>query len=301
MLAPKDKVFVRPGFVRVQIDITNKCFNKCIYCDRYERHLREDMLWEMSPELFEKALDVCSDMPISMIGVIGGEPQMHTRFREIMEVVRARTQFGKVALFTSIDPYKSKYRDEILSTFRYIPANLHTPEQMRTCQHHPFTLAVKDMVRNRMLRDELINGCWIGDYWCFEISPLGIFHCEVAFGLAMLTGRHGWKIEKGWWKRDSMDDQKYICQYCGGCIPMEKQFLCNNKQKISKSFLNLLDNHNLPKGEYELIKEPFTPEYMSHWAKTWRPSQYRNETEAEAEATGAFLGNRVDWSKWIYP
>jgi hypothetical protein len=305
MKPPREKVYLRPGFVRLQIDITNKCFKSCIYCDRFERHLRPDMLWEMDPGLLEYILDTVAPaaqspgFPAAMVGIIGGEPQMHSKFSEIMEICRSKMRYGKVALFTSIDPAKSKYRDDIARTFRYIPANLHTTEQLYSCQHHPFTLSVCDMVENPDLRRDLIDNCWIGDYWCFSASPLGIFHCEVGYGLAMLQGKKGWPIKPSWWERDTMDDQKYLCNLCGGCIPMEKQYLCNNVQKLSPSFLNMLKDNNLPSGEHELITKPFTLEYMAKWSKTWRPSQYRNETDEEAEATGAFLGNRVDWNKWI--
>lgn len=298
MKPPIEKVLLRRGFARVQIDVTNKCFNKCIYCDRYERHLREDMLWEMDLDMIEYAIDCCLDMPIAMIGIIGGEPQMHSKFKQICSLVRSKTPYGKIALYTSIDPNKSKYKADIMETFRYIPLNPHNSEQLRTCQHQPLTLAVKDMVTDKKLREELIDKCWIGDHWCFSIAPSGIYHCEIGYGLAALQGIKGWPIEKGWWKRETMEDQLHICQLCGGCIPMEKQYLCQTAQKISPSFLEMLKKHNLPIGEYELVPYAFPKSYMAHWAKTWRPDQYRNETIEEAEAIGAFLGNRVDWSKW---
>jgi hypothetical protein len=155
------------------------------------------------------------------------------------------------------------------------------------------------MVENPILRRELIENCWIGDYWCFEASPYGIFHCEVGFGLAMLQGFKGWEIERRWWERDTMADQLYLCELCGGCIPMEKQLLCDGKEKISSSFLQILADNRLPVGDYELITKPFSHHYMAEWSKVWRPSQYRNETDEEAEATGAFLGNRIDWRQWL--
>jgi hypothetical protein len=298
MMSPILKARSRPGFVRLQIDITNRCFNTCVYCTRFIRHLRPDMLWEMDPAQLERIIDCSKDMPVTMFGIIGGEPQMHSRFGEIMEVCRDRLGYGRAALFTSIDPNKSRYRDEIRRTFHYIPANLHTIEQLYSCQHHPFTLAAVDMVSDPMLRSELIENCWIGDMWCFSASPLGIFHCEVAYGLAMLQGIKGWKIEPGWWKRETMLDQLYLCDLCGGCIPMEKQFLIDSVQKISPSFLAMLQKRNLPVGRFELVTQPFTIEYMANWAKVWRPSQYRAEDDEEAERQGAYLGNRIDWSKW---
>lgn len=299
MMTPLQKAFHRPHYVRLQIDITNKCHKACVYCTRFIRHLRKDQIFEMSLDQFEAIIDCSKDMPVSMFGIIGGDPLMHSRFPEIMEICRDKLGWGRAALFTSLDVAKSKHHKDIVRTFHYIPANLHTPEQLQSCRHHPFTLAVCDMVENPDLRRDLIDKCWIGDNWCFSASPLGFFHCEVMYGLAMLQGIKGWDIEPGWWTRGSMADQLYLCELCGGCIPMEMQVLADNRQKMSPSFLRMLLDNNCDPGDYGLVEEPLELGYMIEQSKVWRPSQYRAESVEEAEAWGNYLGGTgINWGYW---
>lgn len=299
MMTMVERIQARPTFLHVEVELTNKCGRGCIYCDRCDRHLREDQRFEMSLSQLEEVLDTLVAFP-AKVGFIGGEPQLHSQFVEVCKLIRRKMPRGKVGILTSIPLEKSKYRAEIEQTFHYVPVNEHNPLQQQTAFHQPFSLAVMDMVPNPELRRELIKNCWIADNWCPSISPLGVFNCEVAFGIASLLGAKGWPIEPFWWRRQVVSDQLWLCEYCGGCIPMEKQVLGDGTEKMSVSFLKLLLDNDLPTGPYTLVTEPFSIEYMANWAKVWRPSQYRGETVEEAEAMGNHLGNRIDWGKWLW-
>ena len=190
----------------------------------------------------------------------------------------------------------------MISNRLFVPYNPHSDEQMQSCLHQPFTLASVDLVENEELRNDLINDCYFDRRWCSTITPLGGYFCEIAASLAYLQGIPGVPVEVDWWKDMSkMTYQKDFCQLCGACIPMERQVLCNKKQKISKSFLKMLLNNNLPIGDFELFEHPMDFEYMKKWAKTWKPGAYRQQGDICACEDTEPLGSTLDWEKYNIP
>jgi hypothetical protein len=274
------------------IDITNKChIGDCLYCSRYTRHCRKDMLYEMSLEQIDNALSCYTGIPCRKVGIIGGEPILHSQFAEVCELVRNYFPRWRVQLFTSISD--SKYNDIVAGTFGDVAVNEHTMFQNAVGLHQPFTLALKDMVEDENLRTELIKDCWFGKNWCGTVNINGAFHCEIAAAIAYLIGAKGWDVTPNWWEKEDVEDQIYLCQLCGACIPMERQHPVNKKQKMSPSIIQLMKEKNLLIGDYEVVDKPLTIEYMAKWAKTWDPGNYRGDIKQ-----GMSLGSTIDWNKW---
>jgi hypothetical protein len=71
---------------------------------------------------------------------------------------------------------------------------------------------------------------------------------------------------------------------------MERQLICNKRQKISSSFMKMLWDNNLILGDHELVEMPFTKAEMAEAALTWRPGAYR-----EDKAVTEGLGSTLDW------
>lgn len=277
------------------IDITNKChIGDCSYCSRYIRHIPKEKRFDMSLEEIKKALIAYQGIPCRKIGIIGGEPVLHPDFPVICAMIREYYPPSKMQLFTSIDPAKSRWREDIQKTFGFVAFNEHTMFQNAVGLHQPFTLALCDMVENKDLRIELIKDCWFGKNWCGTVTPLGAYHCEIAAFIAYMIGREGWDVVPGWWEKEDVEDQADLCWLCGACIPMERQSPVNKRQKISPTFYHLIQANNLLLGEYELVTKPFTVEYMAEWAKTWAPGNYRGDIKQ-----GEALGSNIDWSKWL--
>jgi hypothetical protein len=251
------------------------------------------MQFEMSLEQIDNALMCYKGIKVRKIGIIGGEPLIYKRFDKVCELVRKHFHPDRMQLFTSVNPEKSRYHEDIKRTFGFVALNEHTEMQNIMGLHQPFTLALKDMVENEELRTALIQDCWFSKNWCGTVTPLGAYHCEIAAYIAYLMGERGWDVEPDWWKKDDMSDQIHLCQYCGACIPMERQIPANKKQKISPSIIQLLNERNLPLGEHEVVDKPFTVQYMAKWAKTWAPGNYRGDFDQ-----GMSLGSNIDWSRW---
>ena len=274
------------------IDITYYCGRKCVYCTRNDRHLG-DKRYHLSLPAVEQALVSYGGFP-GLIGIMGGEPLAHPQFKEVCEIIRNYYPPSKMHLWTSIEPATSKYKTDISKTFQHVAYHPHTPEQEAGFYHQPSTLASKDMVVDLNLRAALIDDCWLQRKWCPAVTIDGAFFCEVAGSIARISGKQGWPVESGWWKRmPPYTDQIDLCELCGICVPMERQKMSDKKQKISPSFLKLLQDTGRPIGEYELVTEPMTVAQMKAALPNWTPSCYK-----EGQLGEVFPHSTIDWSKY---
>jgi hypothetical protein len=277
------------------IDITYYCGRECVYCTRCDRHLGKKR-YHMSLEDVEKALISYKDFP-GWIGIIGGEPLFYPYLSEACELIRHYfpNPANKVAIWTSIDPQKSKYGNDIFRTFGHVHYHPHTKEQEQEFSHQPLTISIKDVIKNEKLRNALIDDCWLQRKWCPTITNDGAFFCETAASIAKLLGIKGWEVEPTWWKRNPSEFgyQKDLCQYCGMCIPMERQKMEEKQQKISPSFLKILRDNNLPTGNYELFDKQITIKEMVECVPNWKPGVYKTELLYET-----FPFSTIDFSKF---
>ena len=126
-----------------QIDVTNYCTQSCLYCSRYNRHLRKDQREFMSVDQFLIALDSLRGWP-SKIGIIGGEPLLHPDFDRLCVEIRCKFDRSKLGLWTSGGANFEKYRELIELTFGFVAYNEHSEEQKQVCKHQPLTIAITD-------------------------------------------------------------------------------------------------------------------------------------------------------------
>lgn len=275
------------------IDITYNCGRNCTYCTRYDRHM-DGLRYNMSLEVLEEALISYLGFP-GLIGIIGGEPLLHPQFKEICELIRKYYPPEKMHLFTSVNPETSKYKPDIKNTFCHIAYHPHTKDQEAIHYHQPITIAIKDVVKNEKLKNDLINDCCAQRKWCPTITIDGAFFCEIGAAIARIVGFKGWLPMPGWWKREPKEFglQIELCQYCGMCIPMERQLMSNKKQKISPSIFALLKSKNLPIGDYELFDRAITVKEMKEALPNWKPLLYKDEQMNEV-----FEFSTLNWKEY---
>jgi len=168
------------------IEITNHCYGSCLYCSRYNKHIKLNQRYHMSLKYMEKALDSLKDFP-GKIGFMGGEPLLHPEFEECCELARSKFPKDKLGLWTSGGKNYNKLKPAIDKTFGFVAHNEHNSNQQEVCRHQPITLAIQDLVPDKKLRDKLISDCWVNDIWAASINIKGGFFCEVAAALSILT------------------------------------------------------------------------------------------------------------------
>jgi len=181
-----------------------------------------------------------------------------------------------------------QYRNLISETFGFVAYNEHNPSQQETCKHQPLTIAIQDAVGDEEYRKRLIDDCWVQRTWCPSIGPKGTFFCEVAYAIdSILDGLGGYPIEPKWWKKTPFEFQDQVdryCKYCGMAIPIEREYLKTQREKISPRNLTLFRTHNLPKlsgDDVILFDQKLTAEKMEETKLIWDPGNYRQDLKAD--------------------
>lgn len=302
-----------------QIDITNYCTRGCLYCSRYNRHLRPDQRQHISLDYLARALDSLEGWP-KKVGIIGGEPLMHPHFRKINRLLRKyfppqvternlsnffglknRSPNPHILLFTSGTRKIPAPREDadIKRTYHWVGYNPHDPEQMKKCRHQPLTVAISEAIADEKLMWKLIDGCWVQRDWCPAINIKGAYFCEVgaALDLILNDGANAWPLEKDWWKRkpDSEEfirQKKAVCPSCGMAIPMDREKL---EKKIEKFTPLLLEKfrkaglRHVSDKDVEIFTKKFSREEIKANIPTWAPGNYSEdlqEDEIAAEGLG---------------
>ncbi len=270
------------GMSVIQIDVTNACHLRCANCTRHLGHHKKPFFMDL--EFIAKAIDSLEGFS-GRIGLMGGEPMMHPKIKEIIELFAKKTDRRHRQIWTA--GYKwEEYKDLVQEHFDEdcITFNDHTTPG----KHQPLLVAIDDVVENKELADELISNCWIQEQWSASITPKGGFFCEVAGSLDyLLDGPGGAEIEKGWWKKSLDHFQKQIntnCRRCSACIPMQTEsdgFGGRNGPTIdtlSVSNLELLKDKSLKveRGNYKIMKNKLSDADIIKNSFAWTPSRFRN-------------------------
>jgi hypothetical protein len=213
------------------IDITNKCDLACSNCTRLLEN--QSAFWDMSPDNFRLAVRSLDGYP-GIIAIIGGNPTMHPKFRDICDIfvqeVPNKMQRG---LWTN---NVFKYGELAKETFGSFNLNPHNdPRGIKSLEglkdlgwyvrghssHSPLLTAGKDLYSERKMWD-LISQCDINHNWSASIiqnkGNLRAYFCEVAasFDLARETD-HGIPVEPGWWRRNISEFDDQVARFCPGC------------------------------------------------------------------------------------
>lgn len=135
------------------IFLTRKCNLKCPYCFASEFVNRENE--EISLENFVLALNFIKTGNNEPVGLIGGEPTLHSKFREILEIVANDYEIKYVTLFTNgieID----KYVDIIKNDKFYLLVNCNSPNDIG--QHNYEKLKKNIVYLSKIMKDRLKLG-----------------------------------------------------------------------------------------------------------------------------------------------
>lgn len=235
----------------------------------------------MPLDLFESALKSLDGWP-TLIGIIGGEPTLHPQFSELCALALEYIPAEKLRLFTAGGRRYEEHKSLINRTFKGgVKLNRHTKESKAVCLHQPSTIAVGDVVLDPVVRNKLIDSCWVQRDWCPAISQNGAFFCEIACALDMLLDLGGgYAIELGWWRRevaDFQDQVKKYCDLCGMVVPMGRELQNTKKEKFSRTLLAMFRERNLAMMDdehIELFDRIFTVEEIMENSKNWEKLQH---------------------------
>jgi len=269
----------------IHVDITNACHLACANCTRAVGHHRKPYFADLA--FVRKAISSLDGFP-GRIGIMGGEPCLHPKFLEILEIVREMIPDRKRREFWTSGFKWEEYKDAILETFDRdrITYNDHT---QTTGRHQPLLVAIEEMVEDKELRDILIENCPFQARWSAAITPRGAFFCEIAASQDYLfDGPGGYPIEPGWWKKTPVDFADQVDRYCGKCsgaLPMETY--SDNRGGRDGPSIDLVSPKNFErllaagsiralKGNVVIRSEPFTKKEIEAHIDSWSPRNFRD-------------------------
>ena len=276
------------------IEVTNFCWKDCVYCSRWTRHLRPDQYFYMTLDEIDFALETLMPRKKSAvhwpnrIGIIGGEPTLHTDFEKICELLLKRAPKERYGLWTYGGKLYREYKSLIDKTFGLVAYNEHNESQKQTCKHQPATVAIGEAVPDKVLRDKLIDNCWVQLNWCPSIAQDKAYFCEVTYGIDYLFELGcGWKLDYNWFMREPNEFKDQVdacCHLCGMAVPMERQFLSDKKELITPVLLEKMKANNLKftgDKSVEVFSSKMSIEQIRENLKTWDPRNYRGDIDCD--------------------
>jgi len=261
----------------VQIEITNACVNQCANCTRCVGHHPKPFF--MDATMVVKILESLKGFQV-MMGIMGGEPTLHSQFYEICKLLQNYIPKERRGLWTSGYRWE-KNKDTILETFpkENIVYNEHSTAGGT---HQPLLVAMKEIVKDKKLRQELKDNCWIQRRWeTCSVTPYGIYFCEVAGALDILfnEGKNAIPITDGWWKNTELFKKQYkICDNCGAPVPIGGMSDRATFDLISKGNLKKLKKLGSPKvlnNNYATYDRKWDKEQIISKSQDWQPYNFR--------------------------
>ncbi len=268
----------------IQIEATNACHLSCSNCTRFVGHHASPFFMDL--DTVRRAIRSLDGFP-GRIGLMGGEPTLHPKFKEILAIYRDMIPDRRKREFWTAGHRWDELKDDILATFDedLVAFNDHT---QTTGRHQPLLVASEEMVPDPVLRKQLIDQCWVQRQWSASITPKGGFFCEIAAARShLLDGPMGYPIEPGWWNRrpDQFQDQvAWACDGCSAPIPMETRPDGRGGRdgatidQVSPRQLVQLLKAGSPKarrGQIEVLFATPSSEEIAAFKEKWRPSHFR--------------------------
>jgi len=221
-----------------------------------------------------------------VVGIMGGEPLLHSLFPEFVDYISRMIPVAHRGLWTGLDYKKSVYRKNVetllgdftpntfSNSFGYLNCNFHHPPS----RHQPVLIAIKDVVFDEAEMWKAINNCWLQQQWSSAINPKGFFFCEVAAAFDwVFNGPGGLPIEPDCWQAPLEAFRYQIEKWCPMCgIPIPWEYRLDNEEIDDVTYSNLealieVDAPSIKEGRCILHSPPFDSKIKT---KDWEPSRY---------------------------
>jgi hypothetical protein len=240
----------------------------------------------MDLDYFRKAVESVILSPCR-IGIMGGEPTLHPKFGEILDIYAILVPISRREFWTAGFAW-GKYEKQIKTVFR--PDRIAYNDHMSyDGKHAPLLVAIDDVVADPELKAQLIENCPYQSHWSASITPKGGFFCEIAASLDWLfDGPGGYDIsDLRWWDKLPCAFQDQVREYCGKCsgaIPMP-EFSdgrggrdIGSPDIVSRSNLERLrarGSRKIERGDFQLWETPIDHEFVRTYAER-NPRAFRS-------------------------
>ena len=198
----------------IEIDITYKCNLKCLNCNR------SCTQWPSNAELPVENIEslvrqsIANDVKWERIRILGGEPTLHSRFLDIIELLTDyRTNHNpKVRLVVCTNLHGNKVKARL----NKLPPGIITKSTVKTSAvnlFRPFNVAPVDTIYNRF--SDYACGCRIIEDCGLGLTPSGYYICAVAGGIDRIFGFGAGRKTLPADDDEMIDQMKRFCRLCG--------------------------------------------------------------------------------------
>lgn len=138
------------------IMLTDVCNLRCPYC--FANEFVNKAANEISIENFKTALNfICSDPRNRSVGLIGGEPTIHSKFKEILRLVIADERIERVTVFTNCIAM-DKYWDEFSHRKFAFLINCNSPDDIGIKNFERLKENLEIMITQKYMQDRISLG-----------------------------------------------------------------------------------------------------------------------------------------------
>ncbi len=136
--------------------LTDVCNLRCPYC--FANEFVNKAANEISMENFHKALDfICSDPRNRTVGLIGGEPTIHSHFKEILQAVIADERVDIATIYTNCISM-DKYWDEFGHRKFVFLINCNSPQDIGEKNFEKLKTNLEIMINQKYMKDRISIG-----------------------------------------------------------------------------------------------------------------------------------------------
>jgi hypothetical protein len=220
----------------IQLEITNACIKSCANCTRLVGHHQKPYM--MSVDYLKACVDTLHGTP-TLIGIMGGEPLLHPRFKDICLYLQKKFPPDKLALWSTLDKRFKKYAGLIAGTFGAVLPNGHSHSRIF---HAPILVRSQKVLGQRFIR--AVDNCWIQNSWSASINPQGAYFCEVAAAIDLILKTNtAFDIRTDWWRKKPHEYAKQVnalCSKCGICLNLTPRKDTDKKDDLDDWWLKRL-------------------------------------------------------------
>jgi hypothetical protein len=171
----------------IEIDLTYRCNLKCQNCNRSCTQAPSNR--EIQPAAIRAFIAESIDMGMrwERIRLLGGEPTLHRRFFEIIDLLMDYRAHHRPGLRIVVCTNGSGRR--VNAALRSLPDSIAIKNTAKTARQRlfrPFNIAPIDRPRHRLA--EFTTGCRILSDCGIGLTPLGYYPCAIAGGIDRIFG-----------------------------------------------------------------------------------------------------------------
>ena len=198
----------------VEIDITYQCNLKCINCNRSCAQAPSDL--EMPVATIENfiAQSVARKIPWQRIRLLGGEPTLHSRFTDIVDLLIDYRQAHNPTVRLVVG--SNFHGRRVRRALEQLPPSVAIKSTRKTSRRslfRPFNVAPVDTRCNRF--SDFTCGCRIIEACGLGLTPQGYYMCAIAGGIDRIFGYHLGRPALPDPSDDLVDQMAAFCPLCG--------------------------------------------------------------------------------------